>query len=74
MRRKILLVSSAIAVIGLAVYSLQPRGEEMILSEMAMENVEALAYRVNPDCPNGCLTTEGSCKCYGEHPYREAEW
>ena len=39
-----------------------------------MENVEALAYRVNPDCPNGCLTTEGSCKCYGEHPYREAEW
>lgn len=73
MKKKFLLAFGATAVIGLAAYSLQPKSEEVTLSEMAMENVEALAY-INPECPNGCLTTSGSCKCYGQHPYWEAEW
>ena len=73
MKKRFLLALGAIAAIGLAVYSLQSKSEEVALSEMAMENVEALAY-INPECPNGCLTTSGYCKCYGEHPYREAEW
>lgn len=73
MKKKILLAFGAIAVIGLAVYSLQPKNEKIALSEMAMENVEALAY-INPECPNGCLPEAGTCKCYGQHPYKEAAW
>lgn len=73
MKKKILLAFGVIVAIGLAAYSLQPKSEKVALSEMAMENVEALAY-INPECPNGCLTTRGSCYCYGEHNYEEAKW
>ncbi len=27
---------------------------------------------INPDCPNGCLTTSGHCWCYQYYPYEEA--
>lgn len=30
--------------------------------------------QVNPQCPNGCLTTLGTCYCYGTHAYKEAVW
>lgn len=73
MKKKFLLAFAATAVIGLAAYSFQPKNEEVTLSEMAMENAEALAY-INPECPNGCLITRGSCYCYGEHNYEEARW
>ena len=65
-----------IAIISFAAYSsFQNLEEEIVLSEMALENAEALAEEViNPECPNGCLEDPGTCKCYGQHPYIEATW
>ena len=60
--------------VSFAAYSSLQSNEEVSLSELAMENAEALAGDINPDCPNGCLTDPGSCKCYGPHPYLEATW
>jgi len=28
--------------------------------------------QINPDCPNGCLTTPGHCWCYQYYPFKEA--
>ena len=50
--------------------------DDVELSDLVLENVEALANGESgngmTDCPNGCLTEEGVCFCYGFHPYREA--
>ena len=40
-----------------------------------MENVEALAGDINPECPNGCLDIEADyCYCYKPYPLKEASW
>jgi len=38
-------------------------------------NVEALAYHINPDCPNGCMGPGTHCHCYKDYgQYSEAVW
>lgn len=74
MKKKLLSVLSALAMMALVAYASQANNEEAVLSDMALENAEALAGNINPDCPNGCLTDPGSCKCNGPHPYLEATW
>lgn len=51
--------------------------ESKIISNIMLANVDALARgEVNEDCPNGCLTKDGSgCWCYGWHyNVQEAHW
>ena len=51
--------------VSFAAYCSLQGNEEVSLSELAMENAEALADNVNPDCPNGCLDIEDDyCFCY----------
>lgn len=57
------------------VVSFVQRSEIVELTPLMGENAEALSDgEINPDCPNGCLTDPGSCRCYGIHPYKEAVW
>ncbi|WP_019541473.1 NVEALA domain-containing protein [Proteiniphilum acetatigenes] len=43
------------------------------LSDLALNNVEALAQSENPLCPNGCYDNGSGCYCNGWYPtYREA--
>jgi hypothetical protein len=45
-------------------------GNEPVLSDVVLENVEALASgEINPDCPNGCSGPGGGCHCNGYHPH-----
>ena len=74
MKKKVFTVLGIVAMLAMVAYASQANNEEAVLSDMAMENAVALAGDINPNCPNGCLTTQGSCKCYGIHPYEEAEW
>lgn len=76
MKKKLFMTFVGIAIISFAAYSsFQNQEEKIVLSEMAMENAEALAAEdVNPECPNGCLENPGTCKCYGPHPYEEKVW
>ena len=48
--------------------------KETSMSDLAMENVEALARgEENPLCPNGCYNNGNGCYCYTWFPtYREA--
>lgn len=46
--------------LAMVAYASQANNEEAVLSDMALENAEALAGDINPNCPNGCLTTQGS--------------
>ena len=76
MKKKFLTVLSVVAVVALAAYGLQANNEEVVLSEMALEYVEALAAvdPINPNCPDGCLTKAGYCYCNGDHPYEPKKW
>ena len=76
MKKKLFMAFVGIAIISFAAYnSFQNQEEEIVLSEMALENAEALATEdINPECPNGCLEDPGTCKCYGPQPYIEATW
>ena len=57
-----------------AAYSSLQSNDDVSLSDMAMENVEALASvdPTNP-CPWGCLAKYGFCVCNGDHPLEEAK-
>lgn len=60
---------------ALVAYASQANNEEAVLSDMALENAEALADNVNPDCPNGCLDIEDDyCFCHMPFQLKEAEW
>lgn len=41
---------------------------------MALENAEALAYHINPECPDGCLDPPGYCYCYKEYGLESFNW
>lgn len=75
--KKLLFTVVSVAMASFAAYSSLQTNEDVSLSDMAMENVEALAAIdpvINPNCPNGCLTDPGSCKCNGPQPFLEATW
>ena len=66
MKKKLFMAFVGIAIISFAAYnSFQNQEKEFVLSEMAMENAEALAAEdVNPLCPDGCIDGKGDCFCY----------
>ena len=75
MKKKLLFTFVSAAMVSFAAYSSLQSNEEVSLSELAMENAEALADNVNPDCPNGCLDIEDDyCFCYMPFQLKEAEW
>ena len=74
---KIILSVAVVATAAIAGWNYQQSKQEVELSDLALENVEALARNEGDgmtDCPNGCLTDSGICFCYGYHPYKEASW
>lgn len=49
------------------------KNSEVKLSDLALENTEALASGESDLCPNGCLSNGSGCYCNGWYPsYREA--
>lgn len=73
MKKKIL-GAALIAVMALAAgWNFNQSKNEVEMWDLALANAEALARGENPfDCPNGCLTTPGSCFCHFYFPYEEA--
>lgn len=69
--KKLLLTFVSVAMVSFAAYSSLQNNEGVSLSDMAMENVEALATGEDP-CPWGCLAAYGFCVCNGDHPLKEA--
>ncbi|WP_019539959.1 NVEALA domain-containing protein [Proteiniphilum acetatigenes] len=47
---------------------------DVVLSYLALNNVEALANGESSDCPNGCLDAPGLCYCRGSLPFEEKIW
>ena len=76
MKKKMLGIIAFAAIAAVAGWNYNQNMNNVNLSDLALENVEALANGESgngmTDCPNGCLTEEGVCFCYGFHPYREA--
>lgn len=70
--KKLLLTVVSVAMVSFAAYSSLQTNEEVSLSDLAMENAEALAQVEDP-CPWGCLTSYGFCVCNGDHPLEEAK-
>jgi len=74
--KKLLLTVVSVAMVSFAAYSSLQTNEDVSSSDLAMENVEALADDdINPECPNGCLAIEDiHCFCYKDYKLREATW
>lgn len=67
---KVIFVSLFVVGMGYNVYQSK---SEVNLSDLLLDNVEALARNENPDCPNGCVDDSGGCWCYTYYKYfREA--
>ena len=72
MKKKLLFTFVSAAMVSFVAYSSLQRNEEVSLSELAMENAEALATEENP-CEWGCLAEYGFCVCNGDHPLKDAK-
>lgn len=67
---KKLFVAFFITAIGLFTgYSMYLSQNEMVMSDLALANVEALAMDENLDCLNGCMGEGSGCYCNGWYPY-----
>lgn len=68
MRKKFIrttFVAAIAMVCGINVFSAQ---KSVVLSDVLMANVEALAQDVNDLCPNGCLDNGKGCYCNDWYP------
>lgn len=74
MKKKVIFTVAvfAIALTATLGVSQMTQQEATNLTDLALNNTEALAFETL--CPNGCLTTAGTCNCRGTHPYKEANW
>ncbi len=73
--KKLLLTFVSVAMVSFAAYSSLQNNEDVSLSDIAMENVEALAGDINPMCPNGCLDIKDIyCLCFIPLELQEAKW
>lgn len=71
--KKYLGIMAIAAIAAAAGWNFNQSQNELELSDLALANAEALARGENPyDCPNGCLTSPGSCFCHFYFPYEEA--
>lgn len=76
MNKNILKVALAAAIVAVAGYGMYENQLKENLSDVMLENVEALATdEYDPMCPNGCLSDGEGCLCGIWHPtYKEKEW
>ena len=75
MKKKLLFTFVSAAMVSFAAYSSLQSNEEVSLSELAMENAEALAGDINLMCPTGCLDIKDVyCLCIIPNELREAKW
>lgn len=75
MKKKYLFSLVVVAIMSLTFYNVFQNKADIYLSDLALENIEALAQsEINPDCSNGCLTTSGFCYCYGWNFYKPGKW
>lgn len=76
MNKNILKVALSAAVVAVAGYGMYENQSKETLSNVMLENVEALATGESGtiDCPNGCLAISGVCFCNGYHPFKEKYW
>lgn len=76
MKKKLLFTFVSAVMVSFAAYSSLQSNEEVSLSDMAMENVEALASvdPVNPLCPDGCIDGTGDCVCYIPTKLKSYKW
>ena len=74
MKKKAFTVLGIVAMLAMVAYASQANNEEAVLSDMAMENAEALAYHINPECPDGCLDPPGYCYCNKEYELESFNW
>ena len=65
MRKKLLKLSFVAAVAIAAGYTAYNSQKTETLSDLTMDNVEALASGENPFCPNGCKLNGPGCLCDG---------
>lgn len=66
MKKKLLLTFVSVAMVSFAAYSSLQSNEDVSLSNLAMENAEALADEINPLCPDGCVDPKTKkCLCNG---------
>ncbi len=74
-KKSILGLLAVVMIAAVAAFNVSLNSQEEKLSDLAMENVEALASE-SSDCPNGCLAQRGSgCWCRTWYYYvREASW
>lgn len=66
-----------IATVAIAGWNYQQNQQSVELSDLALENVEALAQYEDNECPNGCLTIYDpkGCWCYRHYPnVKEKDW
>ena len=69
---KIVAVAAIVATVGVTSYNVQ--ADELRVSSLAMDNVEALAWgEKDSKCPNGCLAEYGFCHCYEDYFLRDAK-
>jgi hypothetical protein len=75
MKKKILGVAIVAAIALVSGWNISQSMSEVAISDVALENVEALADEINPNCPNGCQESGNSCWCYYWYSqYKEATW
>ncbi len=75
MKKKVLSGVFALALLAATGYGVnQSVKSNANLSDLALNNVEALAQSENDLCPNGCYDNGKGCYCYDWYPtYREAK-
>lgn len=73
MKKKIMYAVACVALAAIAGWNYQQSKQNVELSDLALENVEALASGEYSDCPNGCYDNGSGCFCHYWFPsYREA--
>ena len=74
MKKKVLSGVFALALLAATGYGVNKSMKSNAnLSDLALNNVEALAQSENDLCPNGCWLNGSGCYCYGFYEnYKEA--
>ena len=73
MKKKILGIAVMATVALAAGWNINQSNNDIQLSDLAVNNVEALASGESDLCPNGWMDNGGGCHCNGWYPsYREA--
>lgn len=76
MIKKTFIVMAIAAIAAVAGWGYQQSNSEVTLSDLASENLEALAdKKPNTDCENGCTSSGDGCFCYEWYWHsKEASW